>query len=109
MDFEQLHKLATSFPEVTVEPHFDRISFKVRKKIFLTFQQDSEEANLSFNPEQQTQFCEKSPEIFTPIANKWGEKGWTHMNLEKVSKADLEVAIKTAYLNMAPPTLTKLT
>ncbi|MEZ4950180.1 MAG: MmcQ/YjbR family DNA-binding protein [Saprospiraceae bacterium] len=102
LDFDQLHKIATSFPEVTVELHFDRISFKVRKKIFLTYHQESQETNLPFNPEQQTEFCEKFPEVFTPIANKWGEKGWTHLDLEKISKAELEMAIKTAYQNKAP-------
>ena len=30
-------KIALSFPEVTEEPHFEKISFRVKKKIFATY------------------------------------------------------------------------
>jgi hypothetical protein len=37
IEFEELRKLAMSFPEVTEEPHFEKTSFRVKKKIFATY------------------------------------------------------------------------
>lgn len=35
--FTMLEKINLSFPEVTIEPHFEKISFRVKKRIFATF------------------------------------------------------------------------
>lgn len=37
LTFETLQDLALSFPETTEEPHFEKTSFRVKKKIFATF------------------------------------------------------------------------
>jgi predicted DNA-binding protein (MmcQ/YjbR family) len=37
VSFETLRKLALSFPETTEEPHFEKTSFRVKKKIFATY------------------------------------------------------------------------
>lgn len=34
---DSFRKLALSFPEATEEPHFEKTSFRVKKKIFATF------------------------------------------------------------------------
>ena len=34
---DNLRKIALSFPEVTEEPHFEKTSFRVKKKVFATF------------------------------------------------------------------------
>lgn len=37
VSIDTLRKLALSFPEVTEEPHFEKTSFRVKKKIFATY------------------------------------------------------------------------
>lgn len=36
MTLDQVRKYALSLPDATEEPHFDRTSFRVRRKIFVT-------------------------------------------------------------------------
>ncbi len=37
VSIEIFRKLAMSFPETTEEPHFEKTSFRIKKKIFATF------------------------------------------------------------------------
>lgn len=37
VSIEAFRKLALSFPEVTEEPHFEKTSFRVKGKIFATY------------------------------------------------------------------------
>ncbi|RYG30998.1 MAG: MmcQ/YjbR family DNA-binding protein, partial [Chitinophagaceae bacterium] len=34
---ENLRELALSFPDATEEPHFEKTSFRIKKKIFATY------------------------------------------------------------------------
>lgn len=37
VSIDTFRKLALSYPEVTEEPHFEKTSFRVKKKIFATY------------------------------------------------------------------------
>ena len=37
VSIDTFRKLALSFPEATEEPHFEKTSFRVKKKIFATY------------------------------------------------------------------------
>ena len=53
---------------------------------------------LKFLPVQQAEFCEH-PANF-PVPNKWGKLGWTHCELEKISKDDFLLFVKIAWQNV---------
>ena len=87
--------------EGTVEsPHFDRAAFKVAR-IYVTLAADGRSANFKFTPEEQEFKCLLAPQAFAPIPNAWGKQGWTVVTLSKLSKAELQDALKIAWAHGA--------
>lgn len=101
---DQLRKLALSFPETTEAPHFDKSSFRVRKKIFATYDGEANTTNIKLNPEDQDVFCLGDHGI-SPVPNKWGKQGWTTINMNIVHEKLFKDAITTAYCTVAPKRL----
>ncbi len=99
---EQFIALASVFPEVSVEPHFETISFRVNKKIFATINPPERRACVKFDALQQDLFCAFDRSVIYPVPNKWGTHGWTNINLKKVPLRTLKDALKTAYCLTAP-------
>ncbi|PXY45443.1 MmcQ/YjbR family DNA-binding protein [Flavobacterium hydrophilum] len=99
---ETFRKLALSFPNVVEEPHFEKTSFRINKKIFATFDEKNNRAVLKLNEIDQSVFCASSKMIFYPIPNKWGKQGWTIVELSKVRQEMFEDALKLSYENVAP-------
>ncbi len=86
----------------TVEaPHFERTAFKV-KRIFVTLAGDGKTANFKFTPDEQEQKCLMYPDVFSPVANKFGAQGWTVADLKKIKVAELKAALKTAHAHAGP-------
>ncbi|MDQ6470512.1 MmcQ/YjbR family DNA-binding protein [Flavobacterium sp. LHD-80] len=102
VNFETFRKLALAFSDATEEPHFEKTSFRVNKKIFATFDEKNNRAVLKLNEIDQSVFCASSEMIFYPIPNKWGKQGWTIVELSKVRHEMFEDALKLSYQNVAP-------
>lgn len=105
MNSSQFKKLALSFPEATEEPHFERVSFRIRKKIFATLDEKAQLANLKLNEVDQSVFSEYNLTAIYPVPNKWGKKGWTIIDLSKVKTSLVKDALTCAYCEVAPQKL----
>lgn len=101
VSIETFRKLALSFPNATEEPHFEKTSFRINKKIFATFDEKNNHAVLKLNEIDQSVFCASSEKIFYPIPNKWGKQGWTIVELSKVRLEMFEDALIRSYENVA--------
>jgi hypothetical protein len=102
----ELHyiEIALSFPNTERIKHFDRIGFKVKgKRMFSTYLDRNNTANLFLTPVQQKQFCEKAPGNIYPVPNKWGEHGATTVELDTISKDLLIEALTAAYNEVTKP------
>jgi len=99
VSIENFRKLALAFENVTEEPHFEKTSFRVNKKIFATFDEKKQHAVLKLNEIDQSVFCASSEMIFYPIPNKWGKQGWTIVELLKVRPEMFEDALLHSYQN----------
>lgn len=89
--------LALSFPGTETRPHFERMGFKIiNKRMFATYLDKDNSANIFLTPEEQSVFCKINKNIF-PVPNKWGEKGATTFLLDKVSKEIVLEALLSAY------------
>ena len=53
---DTFRKLALSLPEVTEEPHFEKISFRIKKKIFATYDAKDNRACIKLSPNEQHVF-----------------------------------------------------
>ncbi|MGB4770722.1 MAG: MmcQ/YjbR family DNA-binding protein [Chitinophagaceae bacterium] len=102
VDLMYFRQLALSFPEAKEEPHFEKISFRVRKKIFATYDQAKNRACLKLTEADQDIFSLAGPDIIYPVDNKWGKQGWTLIELAKVQKKLFNDALTTAYKTVAP-------
>lgn len=105
---ETLRTLALSFPETTEEPHFEKISFRVKKRIFATYDENRNRACIKLSEIDQDVFTKADPTTIYPVENKWGKQGWTNIELNKVNKDLFVDALTTAYCGVAPPKLAEL-
>ncbi len=105
---DYLRKCALSLPETTEEPHFEKTSFRVKKKIFVTYDELNNRACLKFSENDQYAFSTIDKSVIYPVPNKWGQQGWTLIELDKLDDKIIEDAVKTAYCGVAPKKLTDL-
>lgn len=102
---DTLRKWALSFPEATEEPHFEKTSFRVKKKIFATYDVKKKRACIKLSEIDQDVFLSADRTIIFPVDNKWGKQGWTLIEMNTVSKELFVDALTTAYCEVAPKKL----
>jgi YjbR len=91
-------EMALSFPGAEQKPHFERIGFKVTgKRMFATYLAENNTANVFLTPDEQRVFCKINAGNIYPVPNKWGEKGATTFELNKLSKELIMEALLSAY------------
>ena len=105
VDIDTFRQIALSFPEVTEQPHFEKPSFRIGKKIFATLDIGQNQACLKLSEIDQDVFSAFDRTVIFPVPNKWGKQGWTYLHLSKVRKDILADALKTAYCRVAPKRL----
>jgi len=95
-----LRRAALALEGTSEHPHFDRAAFKA-VRIYVTLAPDGKTANFKFTPEEQEFKCMLAPEAFTAIPNGWGRQGWTTATLSRLSKAELQDALRIAWTHGA--------
>ena len=94
---ELFAQMALSFPGTEQVPHFERVGFKeIGKRMFATYLQNDNTANIFLTPNEQAVFCQMEEYIY-PIPNKWGEKGATTFELNIVPQHIIMEALLSAY------------
>ncbi len=101
-------ELALSFAEATEQPHFEKASFRVKKKIFVTLDEAKSIACVKFSATDQSVYCLIDETLIWPVPNKWGKQGWTLIEMRKVPKNLLKDALTSAYCSVAPKALAAL-
>ncbi len=101
IDVETFRQLALSFPKTTEEPHFEKTSFRLNKKIFATLDIKNNRACLMLSEIDQSVFSAYDRSIIYPVPNKWGQHGATFVELKMVRKTMLKDALKQAYNKLA--------
>jgi predicted DNA-binding protein (MmcQ/YjbR family) len=104
---ENLRTIVLSFPEAVEQPHFEKASFRVRTKIFLTLAVKEKRAVVKLTPVDQSVFCDYDKSAFYPAPGAWGKQGWTRIELKKVRKDMLRDAITLSYKLVAPKSILK--
>lgn len=105
VSIDTFRKLALSFPEATEEPHFEKTSFRVKKKMFATYDGVKKRACIKLSEIDQDVFSSADRTIIFPVDGKWGKQGWTLIEMSKVRKELFMDALKTAYFEVAPKKL----
>jgi predicted DNA-binding protein (MmcQ/YjbR family) len=105
VSIDTFRKLALSFPEATEELHFEKTSFRVKKKIFATYDDIKKRACIKLSEIDQDVFSSADRTIIFPVDSKWGKQGWTLIEISKVRKELFIDALTTAYCEVAPKKL----
>ena len=103
-----LRNLALSFPEATEDLHFEKTSFRIKKKIFATYTKEKNRACVKLSAIDQDVFSKTNKAIIFPVDNKWGKQGWTLIDMQHVKETVFTDALTTAYCEVAPLKLAKL-
>jgi predicted DNA-binding protein (MmcQ/YjbR family) len=102
IDIKTVRQLALSFEEAEEKPHFEKQSFRVRKKIFATLDKGSKSVVLKLSAVDQSVFSDYDRSAIYPVPGGWGKQGWTKVELKKVRKDIFKDALTTAYCTVAP-------
>jgi hypothetical protein len=97
---QNFRRIALSYPEAVEQPHFEKTSFRVKKKIFATLDEKNRLAVIKFSTVDQSVFTDISKGAIYAIPDAWGKSGFTYINLKKVSSAMLKDAMNTSYENV---------
>lgn len=83
---DTVRKIALAIEGSIELPHFEKTSFRIKKKIFLTMDESKSTAVVKLSLIDQDVFTKISKGSIVTLSNKWGQQGWTEINLKKVSK-----------------------
>ena len=89
--------MCLAFPGCSEEPHFEKMSFRVKKKIVATYDDKNKRACVKLTIEQQDLFSLHDKEAIYPVPNSWGKQGWTFIDLKLIRKDVLNDILKSAY------------
>jgi len=95
MTAEDFAQLALALPGAIESAHFGKRDFRIGNKIFASLPA-ADRAVVNFTPEQQAMMVAVEPDLFAPLANAWGAKGWTSLDIaacpEDLARHGLELA-----------------
>jgi len=91
-------RLALSFAGAEEGSHMGAVDFRVGGRIFATLAAVKKGyGNVMLTPEQQQAFVSERPDLFLPVAGKWGDSGVTHIRLADADEATVRGALETAW------------
>jgi hypothetical protein len=106
MNAKTFRKLALSLPEAHEEPHFDRASFRVGKKIFATMTADGREAMVRVEPMKRLeQLLATQPAVFFSHGAWTTRNGALGVRLGKVNAQLLQDLLLDSWARVAPKRL----
>ena len=79
--------------------HMGHPDFRVNNRIFATLHTGDRFGMVALTPQQQREFMDEHPEMFTPEAGAWGRAGSTRVQLALVNEEVLGVALTLAWQN----------
>jgi predicted DNA-binding protein (MmcQ/YjbR family) len=105
VSLQTARQLALSYEGAEEQPHFEKQSFRVRKKIFLTLDEKKLIACIKLDEIVQDIFCNIDKKQIYSVPNKWGKQGWTFIALKLIKKELFKEALTASYCHVAPKSL----
>jgi hypothetical protein len=97
-----VRELALSLPEATEAPHFERTSFRVRKKIFATMAEKEHEAVVWVAPREKLYgLLRAQPDVFIDHGG-WTRMGALGVRLDRVDAAQFRELLIASWRSRAP-------
>lgn len=97
VNLQTVRKIALSLEGTIEMPHFEKTSFRLKKKIYATMDEKQQVVTIKLNEIDQSIFVAIDKEMIYPVPNKWGLQGWTIIDLKKVNMELLKEAMGKAW------------
>jgi predicted DNA-binding protein (MmcQ/YjbR family) len=94
---QEAEQWALALPDVIQLPHFEKTSFRIKKKIFATLDVKSKRLVVKLSEIDQSVFCSYDSAIVYPVPGAWGKQGYTMIELSKIKKTLCRDALRTSY------------
>jgi hypothetical protein len=94
---EQARNYAMTLDLVVEQPHFEKSSFRINKKIFLTLDVARKRGCVKLSAIDQDVFSAMQKEVIYPVPNAWGKQGWTFIELKDINIAVFRDILGAAY------------
>ncbi len=107
VSLQTARQLALSYEGAEEQPHFEKPSFRVKKKIFLTLDEKNQIACVKLDEIVQDIFCKIDKTLIYPVPNKWGLQGWTLITLKLIKKDLFREILTASYCHVAPKSLSE--
>lgn len=92
----------SALPEATIKAHFEKASLRIKDKIWITHAPNSQVICLRLSPENQDVFTRISKGSVNPVNNKWGQKGWTLIDVSQTDYKMLNDMLIESFTLVAP-------
>ena len=94
---QEVEAWALALPSAVQLPHFEKKSYRIKKKIFATLDVNKNRLVVKLSDVDQSVFRSHNPEIIYPVPNAWGKQGYTIIELKKVRKDLCREALRISY------------
>jgi hypothetical protein len=100
-------RIALGMNDVVESAHMGHPDFRVHGRIFATLHSDLKFGMVALTPDQQREFVERHPAVFTPEPGAWGRQGSTAVRLDAVDEETAGEALTLARQNVAAKAVRK--
>jgi hypothetical protein len=99
MNADDFRRLALRMPGAIESAHMGHPDFRANGRIFATLHADNRSAMVKLTPDQQQQFMQDDPEMFSPESGAWGKAGSTRVHLAVADEETIGKALTFAWQN----------
>lgn len=104
MTAEAFRRLALALPGAEESAHGGHPDFRTGGKVFASLgYPDAAHGMVKLPPDQQAEFIEKAPHVFSPCAGMWGRRGATAVELAAATTPLIAAALGAAAAFTTPP------
>ncbi len=97
---KQIQDVALSLPEAHEQPHFDKTSFRVGKRIFATLDAEAKTLVLKIPVDDQEVLLQSHPDVFA--TNAWSAQGWLEARVAALDPDMLREVLEDSWRRIAP-------
>lgn len=103
MTEDQFRAIALGMQGAAEGAHMGHPDFRADGRIFASLHGDGRHGMVKLTPEQQAEFIERDPKVFTPESGAWGRQGCTRVTLPAADEEIVGEAMTLARRNNAKP------
>jgi predicted DNA-binding protein (MmcQ/YjbR family) len=94
---KEIETWALALPDAVQVPHFEKTSFRIKKKIFATVDSKTNRLVVKLSEVDQSVFGSYDPTIIHPVPGAWGKQGYTIIELKRVRKDLCRETLRVSY------------